>query len=125
MWAVSSWDLQQLGASAARAQGPGEAASRGPCGAVARSRARASSCRAAGRGAGRGAEHGAWPSVSVLPLLAHLLVLPSRAPQEARVGGCCHTLRHAGRGAGLQSAEHILPGLGPDPMASGDLRRRS
>lgn len=121
MWAVSSWDLQQLGASAAWAQGPGEAASRGPRGAVARSRARASSRRAAGRGA----ERGAWPSVSVLPLLAHLLVLPSRAPQEARVGGCCHTLRHAGRGAGLQSAEHVLLGLGLDPMASGDLRRRS
>lgn len=121
MWAVSSWDQQQLGASAAWAQGPGEAASRGPRGAVARSRARASSRRAAGRGA----EHGAWPSVSVLPLLAHLLVLPSRAPQEARVGGCCHTLRHVGRGAGLQSAEHVLPGLGLDPMASGDLRQHS
>lgn len=56
LWAVSSWDLQQLGASAARAQGPGEAASRGPRGAVARSRARASSRRAAGRGAERGAQ---------------------------------------------------------------------
>lgn len=77
------------------------------------------------RGGARGAGRGAWPSVSVLPLLAHLLVLPSRAPQEARVGGCCHTLRHAGRGAGLQSAEHVLLGLSPDPMASGDLRRRS
>lgn len=77
------------------------------------------------RGGARGAGRGAWPSVSVLPLLAHLLVLPSRAPQEARVGGCCHTLCHAGQGAGLQSAEHVLPGLGLDPMASGDLRRRS
>lgn len=77
------------------------------------------------RGGARGAGRGAWPSVSVLPLLTHLLVLPSRAPQEARVGGCCHTLRHAGRGAGLQSAEHVLPGLGLDPMASGDLRQRS
>lgn len=54
---------------------------------------------------------------------------PAGAPIASPTGGQGGwLLSHApprGPGRGLQSAEHVLPGLGLDPMASGDLRQRS